>query len=97
MPRAGPGHRPRVRRKTRRGIRLGNLGLCSGDLGQTARAIEYCEQALDISREVGDRRGEGMDLGNLGFCYCNLGQTARAIEYCEQALDIDREVGDRRG
>ena len=40
--------------------RLGNLGNCYAGLGQTARAIEYYEQALAIAREIGDRRGEGL-------------------------------------
>ncbi len=62
-----------------------------------ARAIEYYEQALQISREIGDRRGEGNRLGNLGLAYSGLGEVARAIEYYEQALQIARETGDRRG
>ncbi len=38
-------------------------------LGQVDQAIEYYEQALVISREIGDRQGEGADLGNLGRAY----------------------------
>ena len=61
------------------------------------RAIEYYEQALLISREIGDRRGEGHWLGNLGIAYAALGEVRRAIEHYEQALLISREIGDRRG
>ena len=50
----------------REGISLNNLGSCYSVLGQTARAIDYHEQALAINREVSDRRGEGIGLGNLG-------------------------------
>ena len=67
------------------------------DLGEVERAIEYHEQALQISREIGDRRGEGADLGNLGNAYSALGEVERAIATFEQALEIDREIGDRRG
>ena len=67
------------------------------DLGQANRAISCHEQALDIDREVGDRRGEGIDLGNLGLAHAALGRAEQSIDYHEQALDIDREVGDRRG
>ncbi len=49
------------------GISLGNLGLTYHNLGQVDKAIEYQEQALIISREIGDRRDEGSDLGNLGL------------------------------
>ncbi len=41
-------------------------GEAYNDLGEPRKAIEYYEQALKISREIGDRRGEGKDLGNLG-------------------------------
>ena len=56
--------------------------------------IELHEQALVISREIGDRRGEGADLGNLGTAYARLGQVEKAIEYHEQALVIGEEVKD---
>ena len=36
---------------------LGNLGIAS--LGQVEKAIDYYQQALAISQEIGDRRGEG--------------------------------------
>ena len=42
-------------------------GTAYSDLGEPRKAIEYYEQALKISREIGDRRGEGTDLGNLGI------------------------------
>ena len=44
----------------------GNLGVAHTSLGQIEQAIKYHEQALTISREIKDRRGEGSDLGNLG-------------------------------
>ena len=67
VPRAGLGDQPGDRRPPRRGAHLGNLGKAYAALGEVRRAIEYYEQALVISREIGDRRGEGNDLGNLGM------------------------------
>ncbi|MEA3338123.1 MAG: tetratricopeptide repeat protein, partial [Chloroflexota bacterium] len=55
------------------------------------------EQALGISQEIGDRRGEGNRLGNLGLAYAALGEVEKAIGYYEQALGISQEIGDRRG
>ena len=66
-------------------------------LGDARRAIGYQEQALAISREIGDRHGEGLSLSNLGTTYSDLGQVEQAIEHYEQALAIARETGDRRG
>jgi len=79
------------------GNMLGTQGLAYCSLGQVEKAIEYCQQALEIAREIGDRRGEGNRLGNLGNAYSDLGQVEKAIEYCQQALEIAREIGDRRG
>jgi tetratricopeptide (TPR) repeat protein len=76
---------------------LGNLGNAYANLGEPRRAIEYHEQALVISREIGDRRGEGADLGNLGSAYYALGDARRGIEFYEQQLVISREIGDRQG
>jgi len=79
------------------GAVLGNLGSAYHALGQADKAIEYYDQALMISREIGGRRNEGNLLGNLGLAYYLLGQVDKAIEYHDQALVISREIGDRRG
>ena len=76
---------------------LGTVGVAYADLGEVEKAIGYYEQALVISREIGDRRGEGNRLGNLGNAYARLGEVEKAIGYHEQALVISREIGDRRG
>ena len=55
------------------------------------------EQALAISREIGDRPGEGWTLNNLGRAYAVLGQQVKAQESYEAALRIRHEIGDRRG
>lgn len=76
---------------------FGGLGITYKQLGHMRKAIKYYKQALKISREIGDRRGEGNQLGNLGNIYLYLGKTRKAIEYYKQILIIHREIGDRRG
>src|SRR6266851_4032398 len=73
------------------------LGLVYDNLGQKQEALRYYQQALAITREVGDRGGEGTILNNLGAVYDDLGQKQEALRYYEQALAITREVGDRAG
>jgi tetratricopeptide (TPR) repeat protein len=80
-----------------RAANLGSLGVAYQVMVQVERAIEFYEQALAISHELGDRRSEGVWLGDLGRAYRNLGQIEQAIRCSQEALAIAREIGDRRG
>ncbi|WZI66307.1 MAG: tetratricopeptide repeat protein [Gloeotrichia echinulata IR180] len=81
---------------------LTSLGNAYLYLGQYQRAIEFHQQSLDISREIGDspeerlrqRNSEGLSIMNLGNAYLSLGQYPQAIEFLQQSLDISREIGD---
>ena len=73
---------------------LGNLGFVYRNLGDTKKAIEYYEEALKISKEIGDRREEGNWLRLLGFAYLCLGEVRKAIQYYEKCLKIAQETGD---
>ncbi|HAZ49104.1 MAG TPA: hypothetical protein DCZ55_32820, partial [Cyanobacteria bacterium UBA11371] len=42
------------------------------------KALEFYQQALAISREVGDRAGEGVTLSSIGLVYGSLGQYPKA-------------------
>ncbi len=66
------------------------------DLGEVRKAIEYYDQALAISREIGDPWIEGRNLCNFGKAYAALGETDKAIEYYEQTLEIVRKIEDRK-
>lgn len=74
---------------------LTRLGLMSSNLGQYEQALDYYQQALTVSREVGDRLNEGIVLSNTALIYDNQGRYAEALDYYEQALTILREIGDR--
>ncbi len=64
------------------------LGSAYNSLGQYEKAIDHHMQALAISREIHDRRGEGSRLGNLGNAYNSLGQYEKAIDHYMQALAV---------
>jgi tetratricopeptide (TPR) repeat protein len=74
-----------------------SLAMMSHATGHPHEALRLYEQALLISREVGNRAGEGATLTNLGLVYVTLGQKQKALDYYEQALLISREVGNRSG
>jgi tetratricopeptide (TPR) repeat protein len=61
------------------------------------KSIEYTEQALVISREIENRKGESADLSSLGSAYQSLGDNKKALKYYEQALAISREIGNLEG
>ncbi len=71
---------------------MGNLGLAYRALGEVGRAIESYEQALQIGREIGDRRGEALTSWNLGLLYEDA-DPARAVELMQTLVDYEREIG----
>ena len=73
---------------------MGNLGVAYADLGEVRRAIEYYEQQLEITREIGDRRGEGNALANMGNAYAQLGDPDHARDLWQQALAIYEAIED---
>ncbi len=79
-----------------RGQLLRTVGLAHHRLGEVEKAIGYHEQALVISREIGDRRGEGSDLGNLGLAYAGVGEVEKAAALLQQAKVIGEQIGDPR-
>jgi CHAT domain-containing protein/predicted negative regulator of RcsB-dependent stress response len=66
-------------------------------ISQPQEALKYYNQALPISRSMGDRSGEATTLSNIGAVYSNIGQPQEALKYFNQALQIKRSVGDRSG
>lgn len=66
-------------------------------LGKNKDALKYCEQALNLYREVGDRKREGEELSDLGEVHRQLGKNDDALKYLKDALSIQKGVGDRQG
>ena len=73
---------------------LGNVCATSQDHSQ---AIAYYQRALELYRQVGDRRGEATTHNNIGLVYSALWEKRKALAYYEQALLLQRQVGDRGG
>lgn len=57
----------------------------------------YFQQALNIARDINDRRNEEYWLSYLGKVFHRMGQLKQVLNYQQQALDIGREIGDRLG
>jgi DNA-binding SARP family transcriptional activator len=60
-------------------------------------ALDHAQQALDLFRLAGHRRGEAYALNGLGWGHARLGAYELAIEACTEALDRLEEFADRQG
>ncbi|WP_406079226.1 tetratricopeptide repeat protein [Micromonospora sp. NBC_00858] len=48
--------------------------------------MAYCEQALELLQQLGDRAGEAATWDSLGFAHHHLGQYGEAVECYERTL-----------
>jgi hypothetical protein len=78
------------------GTTLGNLGSAYAALGEAARAIGYCEQALPVLQAIGDRQGEAICCWNLGEKLEKQDALARAVALMQGLVDFYRELGHPR-
>lgn len=58
--------------------------------------LEAAEQAMDLSRQSGDRRLQAAGLKNLAIAYASLDKDEYALPLVEEALKTQSELGDRR-
>jgi tetratricopeptide (TPR) repeat protein len=73
------------------------LGSAYSSLSEFNRAIEFDQQALELSQKIGDHNGEANALNGLGNAYDSLGQYQQSIHLLLQSLGIFREIGNRNG
>ena len=73
---------------------LVRLGRTYFNLGQYPEAIEHCEQALKIAREVVERHIEAEATGWLGVAYNASGQYRQALKFNRRSLRLARAIND---
>ncbi len=74
--------------------RLNELGAQLRREGDREQAAEQHLAALEIVRELGDRRAEALTRNNLALALVHTGRVALAVEQFEEALVLLRELGD---
>ncbi len=67
---------------------LYNLSSAYRNAGETQKAVDYTEQALQLARVAENPLDIARFCWSHGVNYVNLGEIEKAIEYCEQALEI---------
>lgn len=65
--------------------------------GKIVQALEAGEQALEIFRTLGDRRGEALTLNGVGLTQARSGDEAGAIDSYETAVSLLTALGDSHG
>ena len=73
------------------------MGAAYRNLAQYDKAIEFYQQSLAITKDIGDRSGEAGSLMSLGLAYRRLGQYDKAIEFYQQSLAIYQDIDARNG
>jgi serine/threonine protein kinase/tetratricopeptide (TPR) repeat protein len=76
---------------------LKSLGMAYHMLGRFEQAEEFKAQALQLFREMGDRRSVGNLLNSLGETARLSGDYEAAFGRYQEALTIAREIGNRNG
>ena len=77
---------------------INNLGLVVRNLGDTMKAIEYYNKALEIDLAVfGDKHPNvAIRYSNLGVAWNNMANAKKAVAYYSKALEIDLAIfGDK--
>ncbi|MEU5695475.1 AAA family ATPase [Actinosynnema sp. NPDC020468] len=72
-----------------------DLGLALHGMGDVEGAVVQHYFAIDLFREIGDRRGEAAARTNAGIALHDLGDHARAVDEHLAAVGIFRDLGDR--
>ncbi|HEY9650534.1 MAG TPA: tetratricopeptide repeat protein [Coleofasciculaceae cyanobacterium] len=67
------------------------------ELKSYQEVLKYYEQALVITREIGNRAGEAWSLNGIAMTYSALDKKEEALKHYEQALAIMGELGNRAG
>ncbi|MDP2305727.1 MAG: hypothetical protein Q8P18_06840 [Pseudomonadota bacterium] len=76
---------------------LADRGLALSVLGERVLATVDIVDALQLTRELGNRRVEALLLGRLGFLHGRQDEPLPYELHTRAALEIYRELGDRKG
>ena len=80
-----------------RAIAFNTLSTTYRILGESAKTLDYAQQALDAAQEAGEQKFVQEALLNLAEAYQLLGDAPQAREYVAQSLLLAQQIGDRRG
>jgi DNA-binding SARP family transcriptional activator len=74
---------------------LNDIGYTHALLGDYPQALDFCEQALAVIRELGASNWENAVWDSLGYVHHQLGDHQQAITCYQRSLDLSGELADR--
>ncbi|MCE7993649.1 MAG: tetratricopeptide repeat protein [Roseivirga sp.] len=77
-------------------ISLQNIGFAQAYLGNYQEADDYYDRAIDIRKEIGDRRGMAATLLNKARLRSEMSKPSEAIRLATEALEITEEIKNAR-
>ena len=76
---------------------LFNLANADRERGELDLAEKELICALDITRDLGDRKGMAASLHGLGLISSQAGEKEKAMDHFREALTVYQELGDQTG
>jgi len=70
-------------------------GYIAGSLGEPDKALAETNRALELYRDLNDKRGVGLALTLMGLSHSRLHEEDEAIKLHTQAIEIFSDIGDR--
>lgn len=70
------------------------MGQCQGMVGKMKEGLKSANEALRISEESGDRRGQAAALVTIGEIYSMNGKKDEARKFAHKSLDIAQKIRD---
>jgi len=89
----GQGLHRQLGRRNHEASTLATAGSHHAILGNFDLAVDTCQQALQLSREIGYLEGQSFAWDSLSFVHRLRGEFQAAIYCCEQSLGVLPEVG----
>jgi tetratricopeptide (TPR) repeat protein len=74
---------------------LNAIGWHHAHLGRHRQALTYCQEALALHQDIGDRHGTAATWDSLGYIHLHLGHHQQATTCYRHALDLFHDLDDR--
>jgi tetratricopeptide (TPR) repeat protein len=73
---------------------LGNIGAVLVSTGQVHAGREYLHRALELNKDLGDKRARASDLASLSNACVLLGETTEALEHITETIKLATDALD---